>query len=71
MTRLSLVSAASALFLASASTLADSITLVGGDVLQGTIVAESDASVTLDHAALGRIEVSRERIATVSRTALG
>ncbi|MEY3027780.1 MAG: hypothetical protein RLZZ238_2677 [Planctomycetota bacterium] len=69
MTRLSLVSAASALFLASASTLADSITLVGGDVLQGTIVAESDASVTLDHAALGRIEVSRERIATVSRTA--
>lgn len=48
---------------------ADSITLKGGDVLQGTIVAESDASVTLDHAALGRIEVARAEIASMQRTA--
>lgn len=43
----------------------DTITLVGGDVLRGTIVGESDTAVTLDHPALGRIEVARERIASV------
>jgi len=40
---------------------ADTIRLVGGDILQGTIVSESDTSVTLDHAALGRIEIARDR----------
>ena len=43
----------------------DTITLVGGDVLRGKIVGESDTAVTLDHPALGRIEVARERIASV------
>jgi hypothetical protein len=45
----------------------DTITLVGGDVLRGTVVAESETSVTLDHPALGRVEVARERIATVTK----
>jgi len=54
--------------LAHAVALADSITLTGGDVLRGTIVSESDASVTLDHAALGRIEVARAQIASIERT---
>jgi hypothetical protein len=56
-------------FCGATTALADSITLVGGDVLQGTIVAEGEASVTLDHTALGRIEVARDRIALISRTA--
>jgi len=47
---------------------ADEIRLVGGDILRGKIVAESDAAVTIDHAALGRIEVSRERIESVAKT---
>lgn len=55
--------------LAQTAALADTIKLVGGDVLQGTIVAEGDKSVTLDHAALGRIEVSRDRIASVEKSA--
>jgi hypothetical protein len=48
---------------------ADEIRLVGGDVLRGSIVSESDAAVTIDHAALGRIEVSRERIESVVKSA--
>jgi putative salt-induced outer membrane protein YdiY len=56
-----------ALFVGAAA-LADSITLTGGDVLRGTIVSESDASVTLDHAALGRIEVARSRIASIEKS---
>ena len=45
----------------------DTITLVGGDVLRGKIVGETDKAVTIDHPALGRIEVSRERIASVTK----
>jgi hypothetical protein len=45
----------------------DEITLVGGDVLRGKIVGETDTAVTLDHPALGRIEVARERIASVTK----
>ena len=45
----------------------DTITLVGGDVLRGKIVGETDTAVTLDHPALGRIEVARERIASVTK----
>ena len=52
-----------------ASTLsADEIRLVGGDVLKGTVVSETDTAVTIDHAALGRIEISRDRIAEVIKT---
>lgn len=47
----------------------DTITLRGGDVLKGTIVAESDKSVTIDHEALGRMEVARDQIASVQRSA--
>lgn len=61
-----------ALFFAAATTATvlaeqDTVTLVGGDVLRGTIVSESDTAVTIDHPALGRIEVSRERIASVAK----
>lgn len=49
----------------SATALADEVVLVGGDVLRGTVVGETDAAVVLDHPALGRIEVARERIASV------
>lgn len=69
MNRTTIVSTLSALLLAQAPVLADSIRLVGGDVLQGTIVAEGESSVTLDHAALGRIEVARAQIAAIERTA--
>lgn len=55
--------------LAQTAALADTIKLVGGDVLQGTIVAEGEKSVTLDHAALGRIEVARDRIASIEKSA--
>ena len=48
----------------------DSIALRGGDVLRGTIVAETETAVTLDHPALGRIEVSRASIASINRTAV-
>ena len=47
----------------------DTITLIGGDVLLCTIVSESETSVTVDHPALGRIELSRERIESIVRTA--
>ena len=69
MNRTTIVSTLSALLLAQAPVLADSIRLVGGDVLQGTIVAEGESSVTIDHAALGRIEVARAQIAAIERTA--
>jgi putative salt-induced outer membrane protein YdiY len=61
---LALIVAASA-----ASTLsADEVRLVGGDVLKGTVVSETDAAVTIDHAALGRIEIARDRISEVIKT---
>ena len=47
----------------------DTITLIGGDVLLCTIISESETSVTVDHPALGRIELSRERIESIVRTA--
>ena len=65
---LSILTAVPLALFASAAARADSITLTGGDVLRGTIVSETDASVTIDHAALGRIEVARSQIATVERT---
>jgi putative salt-induced outer membrane protein YdiY len=53
----------------SASTLsADEVRLVGGDVLKGTVVSETETAVTIDHAALGRIEIARDRIAEVIKT---
>lgn len=65
---LSILTAVPLALFAGAAARADSITLTGGDVLRGTIVSETDASVTIDHAALGRIEVARSQIATVERT---
>ena len=66
--------AASALWLlavvASAfSARADTLVFRTGDRLRGTIVAEQPTSILFDSEALGRIEVSRERIETVERDA--
>lgn len=61
-----------ALAVAAASTsavVADEIRLVGGDVLKGTVVSESEKSVVLDHAALGRVEIARDRVAAVVKAA--
>lgn len=52
-----------------ASAEGDTVQLVGGDALRGTVVSETDAAVTIDHPALGRIEIARERIASVTRAA--
>jgi hypothetical protein len=53
---------------AASSLSADEIRLVGGDVLKGTVISESDTAVTIDHAALGRVEIARDRIAEVIKT---
>ena len=34
---------------------ADEIRLVGGDVLKGTVVSETETAVTIDHAALDAV----------------
>jgi len=54
------------LFTAHASR-ADTIVFRTGEQLRGTVVAEQPASVTFDSAALGRIEIPRERIERVER----
>ncbi len=43
----------------------DVLQLVGGDSLRGVIVSQTETSVTLDHPALGRIDVARSRIASI------
>ena len=45
-----------------ANTSADSITLVNGDVLQGTISSQSDAEVVLQHEILGNLSIPRAQI---------
>ena len=68
MTRIHILPSIAAVLLVAAPALADSITLVGGNVLTGKIVSESDAAVVLDHAALGRISVARAQIASIEIT---
>ena len=68
MNRIQLLPSIAALVLAAAPALADSITLVGGNVLTGKVVSESDTAVVLDHAALGRISVARAQIASIEIT---
>ncbi len=53
-----------ALVLTSPTLLADTITLVGGDVLHGIILEEREEFVVLQHAELGRLELSRGTIAS-------
>ncbi|UCC23427.1 MAG: DUF481 domain-containing protein [Planctomycetota bacterium] len=45
---------------------ADEVVLVGGDALHGKIIEQSDAAIVLEHSDLGRIEISRERIKSVT-----
>ena len=45
---------------------ADEVVLVGGDVLHGKVLEQSDAAIVLEHSDLGRIEISRERIKSVT-----
>lgn len=54
---------------ASSSVLADQITLVSGDILNGTLVARNDQSLTLDHPLFGRMVIPAEQVASVVTTA--
>lgn len=53
-------------FLAVSQAGADEVVLVGGDVLHGKIIEQSDLAIVLEHNDLGRIEISRERIKSVT-----
>ena len=50
---------------------ADELALVGGDVLHGKVIEQSDIAIVLEHSDLGRIEISRERIKSVTLDAPG
>ncbi len=51
---------------------ADRIVLVGGgDVLHGRIVEQTDAALTLEHSALGRLVIARSAIASLTLEAEG
>lgn len=52
-------------FLAVSPAAADEVVLVGGDVLHGKVIEQSEAAIVLGHSDLGRIEISRERIKSV------
>ena len=54
------------LLLSAAPAQADTVELANGDTLTGTVVEQTDAGVTFEHAALGRIELDKERIAAVT-----
>jgi len=45
---------------------ADEVVLVGGDVIHGKIIGQSDLAVVLEHNDLGRIEISRDRIKSMT-----
>jgi putative salt-induced outer membrane protein YdiY len=45
---------------------ADEIVLVGGDIIHGKIIGQSDLAVVLEHEDLGRIEISRDRIKSMT-----
>jgi len=47
---------------------ADVVTLVNGDTLSGTIIAQDDTSVTMSHAILGEVTLPREQVAAVMLT---
>lgn len=44
---------------------ADEVKLVGGDVLRGTVVEQTDTQVILEHSALGLVQIPREKITSV------
>ena len=53
-------------FLAVSQAGADEVVLVGGDVIHGKIIGQSDLAVVLEHNDLGRIEISRDRIKSMT-----
>ncbi|MFQ5527763.1 MAG: DUF481 domain-containing protein, partial [Thermoanaerobaculia bacterium] len=44
---------------------ADEVELVGGDVLRGTVVEQTDTHVLLEHSALGRLQIARDQITSL------
>jgi len=46
--------------------LADEIELVGGDVIEGDVVLQDESTIVLDHNDLGRLEIPREKIKSVT-----
>lgn len=44
---------------------ADKVVLVGGDVMEGTVTKQTNSVVVLEHPDLGRIEIPRNRVASV------
>lgn len=53
----------------SAAAAADTVKLANGDVVTGTVVEQTDAGVTLDHAVLGRMTLAAAQVAEVARGA--
>lgn len=57
---------AAALLISTASRADDRITLVGGDVIHGTIVEQTDENVIFEHAVLGRIVIARAKVSSIT-----
>ena len=53
-------------FFASSYAGADEVVLVGGDVICGKITEQNDLGIVLDHNDLGRLEIPRDRIISVT-----
>jgi len=62
MSRLQLLWAAAIWLLASTCSLADTVVLTGGDIIEGVITKQNRSAVVLEHCDLGRLEIPRERI---------
>jgi hypothetical protein len=60
--RFQLLGAAVIWLLASTCSLADTVVLTGGDIIEGVITKQSRSTVVLEHCDLGRLEIPRERI---------
>lgn len=45
---------------------ADTVDLVGGDVLEGRVVAETETAVVIEHSVLGRLEIPKGEIESIT-----
>ncbi len=54
------------LFMACNYGAADEVILVDGDVIHGRIIKQTDLGIVLDHSDLGRLEIGKERIKSVT-----
>ena len=50
--------------------LADTVVLTSGEILVGTVVSESDATVVFDSSGLGKVSVPRDRILRIEKGAV-